>query len=247
MEGQHAQMFVRNSGHLCAWKAALYVDRTPTADSAACTHERSPSRLSESHSGRFSVTTPPLFFPLKASPKSTFYPDWRRRRCNRLRLISSTSECLAASAQTWTLPIELSPLGRSLVCWLIKYWQVCGYTMNVEQGVDRGRLLFATTATSNGSWKPAVVSLGWRKHARHGIHQKNTRASCFIQTGFTEPPLVSSRNEGGETGGLSGGSRLLPLRKQQQQIAAVIKEQRWGKTRCMNTSWCLHGSRSLMP
>lgn len=107
-----------------------------------CTHERSPSRLSESHSGWFFVTTPPLFFFLKASPKSTFYPDWRWWRCNRLRVISSTSECLAASAQTWTppppSPIELSPLGRSLLCWLIKYWQECGYTMNVEQGVDRG-------------------------------------------------------------------------------------------------------------
>lgn len=44
-----------------------------------------------------------------------------------------------------------------------------------------------------------------------------------------EPPLASSRNEGEETAGRRGRSHLLPLRKQQQQNAAVIKEQRWGK------------------
>lgn len=80
MEGQHAQMFVSNSGYFCPWTAALSADRAPTAASETRAQERSPWRLSESHSGGFSVTTPPLFFSLKASPKSTFYPNWRRWR-----------------------------------------------------------------------------------------------------------------------------------------------------------------------
>lgn len=229
MEGQHAQMFFSNSGYFCIWKAALYVDRAPTADSETCTHERSSSRLSESHSGWFSVTTPPLFFSLKASLKSTFYPDWKWWRCNRLRLMSSTSVCLSPSAQTWTPPPfpPLSPVLLEGILW--------GYTMNVEQGVDRGgfcsqqqrRLMVHESLRlfPPGGRNPHVTP-SIRKHVRFMFHSSGLH---------------------GTTAGRSGRSRLRPLRKQQQQNAAVIKEQRWGKRRYMNTSWCVHGSRSLMP
>lgn len=83
-------------------------------------------------------------------------------------------------------PIELSPLGRSLLCWVIKYWQECGYTMNVEQGVDRGgfcsqqqRRLMVHESLQLFPWggRNTHITPSIRKHVRFMFHSNGLHLS----------------------------------------------------------------------
>lgn len=139
----------------------FYFDRAPTRKPAPRRGAR--SGPSETPSGWLSIIT--LVLLLKASPMSRLSPSWRRWRCYQLRLTSSTSECLAPSAQTWTPPLSSALLWADLLNIDADTPRMCS--------TESTRLLFACACF------PQVAG----KHTPHQKSEDNL-VRVFAQTSF---------------------------------------------------------------